>query len=86
MKEIIKDTSNHDQRFDRFLRKYYKTQTNLPWAINISDKFSYLYEKEAINTGYLKFNAWAESGGALYPDWYVNTAVGYRNSSKIYNH
>lgn len=66
--------------------RYYKTQTNLPWAINISDKFSYLYEKEAINTGYLKFNSWAESGGTLYPDWYVNTAAGYRNSSKLYSH
>ncbi|MCK9203712.1 MAG: LruC domain-containing protein [Bacteroidales bacterium] len=66
--------------------RYYKTRKNLPWAINISDKFSYMFEKEAINTGYLYFNDWAESNGALYTDWYFNTVTGYRDNSKIYSH
>ncbi|MEI7980774.1 MAG: LruC domain-containing protein [Bacteroidota bacterium] len=66
--------------------RYYKTTTNLPWAMNLSDKFSYMFEREAINTGYLYFNNWAESGGVQYPDWYINTAAGYRDNSKIYSH
>ncbi len=66
--------------------RYYKTKTNLPWAMNLSDKFSYMFEREAINTGYLFFNNWAESAGALYPDWYINTNPGYRDNSKIYTH
>jgi LruC domain-containing protein len=66
--------------------RYYKTATNLPWAINISDKFSYVYERQAVNKAYLKFNSWAESSGASYPDWYkVNTSE-YRDNSKIYTH
>jgi len=66
--------------------RYYKTKTNLPWAIQIAGKFSYVYERQPVNTGYLKFNQWAESSGASYPDWYSNTAAGYRDNSKIYTH
>jgi 23S rRNA pseudouridine955/2504/2580 synthase len=32
MKEIIIDNSNHDQRFDRFLRKYFKMQPQIALA------------------------------------------------------
>lgn len=32
MKEIEIDSSNHDQRFDRFLRKYFKNQTSISLA------------------------------------------------------
>lgn len=32
MKEIIIDSSNHDQRFDRFLRKYFKMQPGIALA------------------------------------------------------
>ncbi len=64
--------------------RYYKTQNNLTWAINISTKFSYVIERIPINTAYLKFNSWAESSGAQYPDWYSNMASGYRDAAKIY--
>lgn len=56
--------------------RYYKTATNLPWALNIAEKFSYTIERAAINTGYLKFIPWAESSGATYPDWYTNQPIG----------
>lgn len=65
--------------------RYYKTATNLPWALNIAEKFNYTIERAAINTGYLKFIPWAESSGATYPDWYTNQS-GYRDASKIYTH
>ena len=65
--------------------KYYKPATNLPWAINIADKFSYMIEKNQILTGYLKFGTWAESAGVNYPDWYKPLS-GYRDNTKIYSH
>jgi len=65
--------------------RYYKTTNNLPWALNVNGKFSYPIETAAINTAYLKFNQWAESSGASFPDWYQNTS-GYRQPAFIYTH
>lgn len=62
---------------------YYKTITNLPWAINIPEVFHYPIEKQEITGAYLRFADWAESGGQLYPDWYKNIE-GYTNQSLIY--
>jgi LruC domain-containing protein len=63
--------------------KYYVTKNNLPWAINIYSSFDYPDEKVPIVNAYLKFAAWAESGGSSYPDWYKNIS-GYRDDSNIY--
>jgi len=49
---------------------YYRTNTKLPWSINVLDIFQIPNEGIAINQGYLNFNSWAESGGTLYSDWY----------------
>jgi len=65
--------------------KYYKTATNLPWAINIAEKFNYMIEQDQITTGYLKFGTWAQSAGSSYPDWY-KALSGYRDNTKIYTH
>ena len=65
--------------------RYYKTTTNLPWAMIIADKFAYVIERNPVNQAYLKFNPWAESSGVQYPDWYKNLS-GYRNSALIYSH
>lgn len=65
------------------LNRYYKTVTNLPFGINIPQKFDYPIEGKAINTIYYKFEKWAQSGGTLYPDWYVNKP-GYRSSNWFY--
>lgn len=62
---------------------YYKTATNLPWAIEIPVSFDYPYEKVDILQTHLKFGEWASSGGVLYPDWYLDLP-GYRNQSNIY--
>lgn len=63
---------------------YYKSANDLPWGLNFPVSFSYASEFNAINTAYLHFTAWAESGGTLYTDWYSNTAGGYRNTTYIY--
>ena len=80
------DFGTYDDDSQPLSNRYYKSKNNLPWAIHISRKFAYVFERQAINTGYLKFNEWAESSGALYPDWYSNTVSGYRDESKIYSH
>ena len=63
--------------------RFYVTSANLPWGINIYDNFDYPIEKQEILGAYLKFGAWAESGGVLYADWYKNLP-GYRNEGSIY--
>lgn len=63
--------------------RYYKTATNLPWALNIPVSFSYPFEKISILRAYPRFGEWAESSGTLYPDWYQNLA-GYRDPLYIY--
>ncbi len=63
--------------------RYYKTTTNLPWAIRIASDFDYTVESAQITSAYLKFAPWAESGGNAFPDWYLDTP-GYRNNANIY--
>lgn len=63
--------------------KYYKTEDNHPWAINIPTSYAIPEEKAAINNGYLKFIPWIQSDGIEFNDWYVNQS-GYRDSSFIY--
>jgi len=63
--------------------RYYKTINNLPWAINIIERFEYPIEKAEILDVYLKFGEWAESGGELFNDWYKDSE-GYRNEEKVY--
>jgi LruC domain-containing protein len=61
----------------------YKTASNLPWAIDIPSEFVWPVEKVEITQAHLKFSAWAESSGSLYPDWYLNSS-GYRNDANLY--
>jgi LruC domain-containing protein len=66
--------------------RYYVTSSGLPWAMTIPAKpFNYLIEGKVITSGYLRFQNWAESGGAQFMDWYSNTGSGYRDNSKLYN-
>ncbi len=62
---------------------YYKTNGNLPFAINIPVSFAYPMERSPINQGHLKFTEWAKSGGSVYSDWYKNLS-GYRLDAKIF--
>jgi LruC domain-containing protein len=65
------------------LGRYYKTATNLPWAINIVSGFDWPKEKKEINQAYNFFIEWAESGGDSHTDWYEDNA-GNRNDLYIY--
>ena len=62
--------------------RYYKSSTNLPWAIDIVYDFVWPLESKEITKGYLKFGEWAESGGTVYPDWYKDKD-GYRDNQYL---
>ena len=64
--------------------RYYVTDQNLPFAIDIAGPFDHPVEKSEITSAYLKFFQWGQSSGLQFYDWYVPKA-GHRNSSKIYN-
>lgn len=72
-----------DDSSDISQNRYYKTINNHPWALNIAEGYDYTYESKKINHAYPKFKTWAESSGALYPDWYKDLP-GYRNNEMIY--
>lgn len=74
--------TGHDSS-DPSTGRYYKTANNLPWAINIIERFDYPIEKVEIIEAHLKFAEWAESGGEVFNDWYIDNS-GYRNASNIY--
>ncbi len=63
--------------------RYYVTENNLPWAINITQQFDYPQEKKDIVQAYLNFASWAQSGGASSTDWYLDNP-GNRTNSLIY--
>ena len=77
--------STGDDDSDPSSNRYYLTETNLPWAINLPVVFEYPIEKQDITQVYNHFAEWAESSGTLYPDWYLDLP-GYRNSWLIYTH
>ena len=64
--------------------RYYLSKENYPWAINYADNFIYPLEQVKITDAYLHFADWASSGGTFYPDWYTNTAAGYRVLPNLY--
>jgi LruC domain-containing protein len=61
-------------------KRYYRTPTNLPWALDIPDNWSYMAEKQDITLAYNLFEPWAESKGAKNTDWYLKPS----NSRYIY--
>jgi len=65
--------------------KYYKTASNLPWALNIAGEFDYPAEEIVIIQAYLFFANWAESAGVTHTNWYLDIA-GNRDSQYIYSH
>lgn len=55
-------------------QRYYQTEDNLPWALNILESIPYPLEKTDIILAYPQFDNWAQSGGLQFRDWYVNQA------------
>lgn len=69
-------------RTDPVTGKYFKTEDNLPWAININTSIPFTNEKTDFSAAYLKFIEWASSAGALSPTWYLNI-TGNRDLTKL---
>lgn len=59
-----------DDSTDPAQNRYYKTTSNLPWALDLPINWRYPIERKQISHAYLGFAPWAESGGAQYPNWY----------------
>jgi LruC domain-containing protein len=55
---------------------------NMPWAINIAGTYVPPLPGEFIMKGHLKFLEWAQSGGADFPDWFMDVS-GYRDSNYL---
>lgn len=62
--------------------RYYLSDKNLPWVLNIPAAFPIVIEKNQIIKGYLKFQPWCQSGGTSYSDWY-NDNPGYRDPNNL---
>ena len=71
-------------RSNAALNRYYKTENNLPWCLNIPGNFAIVVEKSQIMKAYLRFSNWVWSGGRSYTDWYMDKP-GYRDVTKILN-
>jgi LruC domain-containing protein len=80
--DVLYFNTLHDDS-DESQGRYYKTETNLPWAINVYENFDYPIEKTVVNQAYLNFGTWAQTSGSSYSDWYQDIS-GYRNSTYIY--
>jgi len=63
---------------------YYRSKTDLPWAIHLPESFAYPKEKADIRQGHLRFSDWARSSGFTYMDWYRDNQ-NYRSHSHLYN-
>ncbi|MEL6916660.1 MAG: LruC domain-containing protein, partial [Bacteroidota bacterium] len=59
-----------DDFSDATIGRYYKTENNLPWALNIYENFDTPPESVPITLHYPRFVNWANSGGTQSLDWY----------------
>lgn len=64
--------------------RYFTTINNLPWALNIYNATPNLTETTDFTQGFLKFSEWAQSGGLLFTDWFLDKS-GYRNTEVLIN-
>jgi LruC domain-containing protein len=62
----------------------YRTQNNLPFALQLEKTAPHMIEKQDILKGYLHFADWAKSNGESYKDWYSNTEKGYREDKLLF--
>ncbi|MGM0567171.1 MAG: LruC domain-containing protein [Bacteroidota bacterium] len=72
-----------DDDSDESTERWYVTDNNLPWAVEIPSSFDYPTETTDIVNAHLKFAEWAESSGEVYTDWYLDEP-GYRNDQNLY--
>ncbi len=61
---------------------FYKTKSNLPYAITIPETWTYPAEHKTILEAYLRFSEWAVSGGLTWSNWYKDPSA--RNDNNLY--
>jgi LruC domain-containing protein len=61
----------------------YRGSNNLPWAINVVGGFNYPEELTDISAAYNFFGAWAQSGGSVNENWYIDFP-GNINAADLY--
>lgn len=61
---------------------YYKSKSNLPFALALPETWSYPSEYKSIADTYTKFAEWAASGGITWTNWYKDLIV--RKDANIY--
>lgn len=74
---------NNDDTSDPNEGRYYVSENNVPFAINIAHQFRYPVEGTRIDRAYNHFIFWGASNGVSRRDWYTD-ASGNRNVSRIY--
>jgi LruC domain-containing protein len=62
----------------------YKTENNLPFALQLEKTAPHMIEKQDILKGYLHFAEWAKSNGEVYKDWYSSSEKGYREDKLLF--
>lgn len=84
--DLMDDTyfGTHGDASQPGIGKYFVTENNLPWAVNIAEDFDWVIELQDITGAYLHFIEWAETGGNNYDNWYQDHS-GYRTSNLIYS-
>ncbi|MCF8231874.1 MAG: LruC domain-containing protein [Bacteroidales bacterium] len=80
MEHFNQSHDDSDENSDR----WYVTENNLPWGVEIPSSFDYPIENADILDAHLKFADWAESSGTVYTDWYLDEP-NYRNDDNIYS-
>lgn len=63
--------------------RFYKSNAGLNWGIHIPRSIPYPREGVDMTEAFLQFRSWAESGGAVSTDWYLDES-GHRDISNLY--
>ena len=66
-------------------QRYYKSKTDLPWALDIPEQIPYPREQADFNLCYPYMAPWARSSGAQYKSWY-KSQPGNRVVNRLYSH
>lgn len=62
--------------------KYYRTSSNLPWALNITSQWKHPYEQVDVGLAYPLIRSWAQSSGNSNHGWYNAPSVNHCWSCK----
>lgn len=82
----LADTSKfgtRDDNSDPSAGRFYISNGNLNWALNVPDQIPYPHENASFLQAYKYFSDWAQSGGSTHANWYKDEGDN-RNQSALY--